>query len=121
MSIPKYWRVMVKRGRKVHLTMFVPDQGSGDLALCGQYLPEDARTRGTPKTISEPLGDECTSCRIASGHLKRPARRALTPEEKKAIAFYRRVHRQAELLLQLGLSKSDAQAALENFLQAAPK
>jgi hypothetical protein len=95
--------------------MFVQGQGSGDLALCGQTLPEDGR-RGTPRTINEPLGDECKACRIASGHLKRPPRRKPTEDERKAIAFYTGIVKTGECLIRLGMSPSDAASALKNFL-----
>jgi len=53
MPTPKYWRVLMKGGRKVHLTPFVPEQGSGNLALCGRVLSEDAR-KGSAATIIIP-------------------------------------------------------------------
>jgi hypothetical protein len=121
MPIPRYWRVVVKGGHKAHLTLFVPEQGSGEIALCGQTLPEDARTRGASITISDPHGNECRSCLIASGHLKRPPRRKPTEEQQKAIAFYRNIAQTPDLLLRMGMSPSDAASMLQNLLGLAPK
>jgi hypothetical protein len=68
---PKYWRVMTKRGRKAHLTPFAANEGSGNVALCVQELPEDMR-KGPAKTVASPAGDECGRCLVLCGYLKRP-------------------------------------------------
>lgn len=118
MAIPKYWRVMVKGGRKAHLTAFIPGEASGNLALCGRILPEDARTRGSSRTISEPDGDECDRCRVVSGNLKKP-KRELTKEQRHEIERYRAIAIMPKLLRELGLNDSDARALMESVLQQA--
>ena len=104
---------MVKHGRKVHLTPFVPGQGSGTVALCKQVLPEESRTRGAPETISEPRGDECPACRIVSGHLEIPKRREMTQDQR----HYKNVINMVKSLKELGLSAT----AINEIISPQPK
>src|ERR1051325_1220069 len=103
MPSPRSWRVMVKRGRKVHLTPFVPNQGSGTVALCKQPLPEESRTRGSAEAIAEPRGDECPACRIVSRHRERPKRPEMTATQR----HYKNVLNMAKSLKELGLSPDE--------------
>ena len=71
---------MVKKARRAHLTRFVPDGGSGEIALCGKNLPQDER-RCSAKTIIEPNGDECLACLLLAGY--KIERRSLRRGRKK--------------------------------------
>jgi hypothetical protein len=109
MHKPKYWRVMVKRGRKAHLTPFVASQGSGNIALCGQALPDDAR-KGPSTTISDPFGNECDGCLRKLGLLKKPP----LSKEQRRIDVAMKLHRHLRDVL--GLTDSeirDSMAAAE--------
>src|SRR5882672_5096773 len=67
MASPKFWRVLVKRAQKAHLTRFVPEEGSASIALCGKSLPQDER-RGTAEPVINPHGDECHTCLLLAGY-----------------------------------------------------
>lgn len=112
MAEPKYWRVIVKGGRKAHLTPFVPGRGSGDLALCQKILPEDGRTRGSVGTVVSPHGDECDKCLLVSGHKKRPK---LTREERQELERYRAMAKIPGLLQSLGLNDAYIKKAMRSF------
>jgi hypothetical protein len=79
MAQQKYWRVLVRRGRKHHLTGYVEGQSSGDLALRGKALPEDERCSSSQSVVT-PKGDECEMCLIACGYLKPKSQ---TPEQRQ--------------------------------------
>lgn len=85
---PKFWRVQPKRG-KAHLTRYVADSGSGNVAICGKDLPADQR-RGSAKTIEMAHGDECQRCLLLAGFgelIKRRPRRHKTEDELRLAAF----------------------------------
>jgi hypothetical protein len=116
MSEQKYWRVILKRGQKVHLTGWIGD-GSGDLALCGKPLPFDQR-RGSSGTVAEPRGDECIECQIASGRMKRKSPPKPSEEALRMRRYYQNLLSAHENLQRMGLSASDAAAVLQNLLTA---
>jgi hypothetical protein len=111
----KYWRVVMKKSRKAHLTFNVEDRfGPAEFALCGRPLDIDSR-REPPRTIPEPLGNECDGCRIVSGHLKRPPRPKPTEEQRRMMVFYGRALKQRDLLQKLGLSKEAVVDIMRNL------
>jgi hypothetical protein len=112
MKVPMYWRVIVKGGRKAHLTPFVKGRGSGDLALCQKSLPEHARTRGSVGTVFVPHGDECDKCLRVAGFKKRPE---LTLEQQREIERYRAMAKIPGLLQNLGLSDHYIKQAMLSF------
>ena len=65
----KFWIVKAKGGRKFHLMRFAEEEGTSEVALCGQRIPWDRRSVSA-RTIAMPKGDECENCLIKSGHLK---------------------------------------------------
>ena len=81
MASPKFWRVLVKRAQKAHLTWFVPEQGSGSIAVCGKSLPQDER-RGTAETVLDPHGDECHTCLLLAGYKVERKRRGPRGKEQ---------------------------------------
>ena len=103
--MPKYWRITAQHGRKAHLSEFKPDQGSGNVALCGKPLPENLR-RGSAMTINEPIGNECEVCLRKAGHLNR----TVTAKERQLQATANAVR---FLIENLGLKSSDVVDVLD--------
>jgi len=118
MSQQNYWRVKIKGGRKIHLVAFVEGQGVGALALCGQPLPNDKRTKPTPRTIEAPSGDECEECLYRSGYMERPK---MTAEERGALNRLRALADAPGRLRALGLNDDQVKSTLESFLGLNPK
>jgi hypothetical protein len=87
MPSPKFWRVFVKRAQKAHLTSFVPEQGSGSIALCGKHLPQNER-RGTAETILDPHLDECHTCLRLAGYEVERKHRAPVQKNNQVLKSY---------------------------------
>ncbi|MBZ5611222.1 MAG: hypothetical protein LAP38_23420 [Acidobacteriia bacterium] len=114
MQTPRYWRIMLKGGRKAHLARFDPTQWCGDVALCGQPLPLDKR-RGSATTINEPLLNECETCLRKSGHLKKPPP---TEEERRNELIMKTAR---FLIEQLGLTPSQVANVIRDAKTAKEK
>ena len=73
----KFWRVLIRRAPKAHLTMYESGKGTSDVALCGKKLPADER-RTSSVTITVPLGNECNDCLQLAGLPVQKSLRRLT-------------------------------------------
>ena len=122
MPFPRFWRVLVKRARRAHLTHFIAAEGSGSVALCGKILPQNEH-KCSARTITEPHGDECPACLLLAGY--KIERRSLRRDRKKEPASRQGLRlkgllKLANLITSWDISDEKKRAAIEAIVRTLP-
>lgn len=120
MPSPKFWRVLVKRAQKAHLTRFVAEEGS--IALCGKSLPQDEHRRAA-ETVLVPRGDECHTCPLFAGYKVEKIRRGPRRKEQATNEELRlkALTKLANLVSTWHISDEQKRSAIEAIVKALPR